>query len=212
MATASASTHFFRPFLDGPFRAEVTVERRGRTMANVHARLFSQDRLAGQAIATFARRRTPAEFRAIEPPAGLAHPIGPEEAPTDSTLPIPTHGLFAFHPRQGGFRMGSGGTEVGGWVRPRFDADVDESLVVMLQDLWLPAAYHHWTVPAVAVSVDITTQFRAELPAPDLRADDGLYVTVRTAGSLGGMVDEDCEVWAPDGRLLLQGRQFRFVH
>ena len=45
----------------------------------------------------------------------------------------------------------------------------------------------------------------------DLRADDGLYVTVRTAGSLGGMVDEDCEVWAPDGRLLLQGRQFRFV-
>jgi hypothetical protein len=83
--------------------------------------------------------------------------------------------------------------------------------MVMLQDLWLPAAYHLWHEPTVAVSVDITSQFRALLPAP-VPASHGVFVLLRTAGSLGGFVDEDCELWSSDGQLLAQGRQLRFVH
>jgi acyl-CoA thioesterase len=218
MAAASASVHFFRPFVDGPFRAEVTLERRGRTMANLHARLFSQDRLAGQAIGAFALRRPRAEYRALQPPPELAYGIGAEEPPATSALGIPTHTQFDFFPRLGGFRMSSGGSvdshgaAVGGWVRPRFETEIDDALVAMLQDLWLPATYHHWTEPAVAVSVDITTQFRGALPAAEQSAADGLFVLLRTAGSLGGLVDEDCEIWTPAGDLLAQGRQMRFVH
>jgi hypothetical protein len=216
MAPASMSVHFFRPFVDGPFRAEVDVARRGRTMANVHARLYSQDRLAGQAIATFAVRRVRAELCSIRPPAALASPVGADEVDPVSQLGIPTHAHFRFFPRLGDFRMGSGGggldgREVGGWVVPRFATPIDESLLAMLQDLWLPAIYHQWREPAIAVSVDITTQFRAPLPT-EARAEDGLFVLLRTAGSLGGLVDEDCEIWTPAGELLAQGRQMRFVH
>jgi hypothetical protein len=78
--------------------------------------------------------------------------------------------------------------------------------------VWLPAIYHHWREPAVAVSVDITTQFRAALPAEGAHASDGVFVLLRTAGSLGGLVDEDCEIWSAGGELLAQGRQMRFVH
>jgi hypothetical protein len=212
MAPASMSVHFFRPFVDGPFRAEVTLERRGRTMANLHARLYSNGKLAGQAIGAFAVRRARAEHRALQPPAELSRPVEPDEDDAPSQLKIPTHAHFRFFPRVGDFVMGGGGTEVGGWVVPRFDTPIDASLVAMLQDLWLPAIYHHWETPAIAVSVDITTQFRAALPPEGERAADGVFVLLRTAGSLGGMVDEDCEIWSRSGELLSQGRQLRFVH
>jgi hypothetical protein len=215
MAPVSASVHFFRPFVDGPFRAEVTVERRGRTMANVHARLFSQGKAAGQVIATFGVRRPTAELSLAEPPDGMAEALGAEEADLASQRGIPAHEWFRFFPRYGGYRTGSGGGphgEVGGWVAPRFDTPVDASLILMLQDLWFPAIYHHWQEPAMAASVDITTQFRAELPLDGGAPARALFVVLRTAGSIGGFVDEDCEIWSAGGELLAQGRQLRFVH
>ena len=108
--------------------------------------------------------------------------------------------------------MGSGGTEVGGWVVPRFDTPIDASLVAMLQDLWLPAIYHHWEIPAIAVSVDITTQFRAALPPDGGARPTACSCSCGPRASLGGMVDEDCEIWSRSGELLSQGRQLRFVH
>jgi hypothetical protein len=182
-------------------------------MANVRAQLFSQDRLAGQAIAAFGLWRPHAEFRAAQPPEALVSaPLGAEEPDAPSQLRVPTHAHFQFFPRIGSFTISGGGTEVGGWVRPRFETPVDESLLVVLQDLWLPAAYHHWKEPTVAVSVDISSQFRAALPVDGEDASRGLFVVLRSAGSLGGFVDEDCEIWSPSGALLAQGRQVRFVH
>ena len=50
MAIQHATMQYLRPFLDGPFRAEVQVERRGRTMANATVRMWSQGKLAGLAF------------------------------------------------------------------------------------------------------------------------------------------------------------------
>src|SRR5215216_3355665 len=49
----SMTMHFIRPFLDGAFRAGTKVERAGRNMSNVSARLFSNGKLAGLALASF---------------------------------------------------------------------------------------------------------------------------------------------------------------
>jgi acyl-CoA thioesterase len=213
MRPVTAGVQFFRPFGDGEFRAEVSVERRGRTMANLLARLYSRDRLAGLATATFGIRRPAAEFTAIAPPpAVLDQPITPGEEPAQSQLGIPTHERFTFFPRVGTFTFGGGEAEVAGWVRPREPAPVDELLMAMLQDLWVPAGYHRWREPAVAVSIDITTQFRAAFPVTDLGPDDALFVSLRTAASVGGFIDEDSEIWSPKGELLAQGRQMRYVH
>jgi acyl-CoA thioesterase len=213
MVPVSMGIQFFRPFGDGPFRAEVSVMRRGRTMANAFARLFSQEKLAGVATAAFGVRRERAEFLAAEPPQELhARPVQAGEEPIHPTLGVPTHDHFTFFPRIGVFAAGAGGARVGGWVCQRRPGPVDENLMVVLTDLWIPAAYHHWRAPAVAVSVDITSQFRARFPAPGVREDDPLFVVLRTAGSIGGFVDEDCEIWSPRGELLAQGRQMRYVH
>ncbi len=88
---------------------------------------------------------------------------------------------------------------------------VDENVVVMINDLWPPVAYHLWEVGHVAVSADITTQFRGVLPAR-IAPGEPLFVQLRTAAAAGGLVDEDTEVWTASGELLCQGRQVRFIH
>jgi acyl-CoA thioesterase len=212
MAPATMSVHFVRPFLEGPFRCEVDVVRRGRTMANVHARAYSGGKLAGQAIASFARRREIGPFLAQAPPPELSQTVGPGEASVDPAMGIPNHVHFEFWPRVGSFPARTAdGNRVGGWVRMRDEAVVDENLLVMVNDLWPPVAYHLWDPAHVAVSADITTQFRGELPAR-VAPGEPVFVQLRTAACAGGLVDEDTEVWSAAGELLCQGRQVRFVH
>jgi hypothetical protein len=213
MSPVTNTMQFFRPFVEGRLRAEVSVERHGRTMANVLARLFMDGKLSGLATAMFGARRAAAEFTAIAPPAAVREgPPPPREDPIVPALGVPVHERFAFYPRIGAFAVGAGDAHVGGWVRWRVPAPVDELTMVMLGDLWIPAAYHHWSVPALAVSVEITTQFRAAYPREELAPDGPLFIELRTAGSIGGFVDEDYTVWSPSATLLAQGRQLRYVH
>jgi len=212
MAPLTLSVHYLRPFQDGDLHIDVTVERHGRSMANAHARMYSHGKLAGQMIVSFAARREHLEFQLVTPPAEIAQPIGVDEQPTPMFMDIPTHRYFDFFPRIGGMSRTDGvGETVGGWIRPRFETPIDESLLVMLQDIWLPVAYHHWKRPVVAVSIDITTQFRARLPI-DQPASQGIFVLLRTAASAGGFVDEDSQLWSSTGEFLAQGRQFRYNH
>ncbi len=211
-APVSMSMHFIRPFLTGLFRCEIAVVRRGRNMANLRADVYSSGKLAGQAIATFGRRRAVGSFLAAEPPPELAFAVGADEAPHDPGMGIPTHRHFDFWPRVGSsIEHRADGNRVGGWVRMRDEPVLDELTLVMINDLWVPAAYHLWQVGHVAVSADITTQFRGVLPAA-LSPGEPVFVQLRTAASAGGFVDEDTEVWTAAGELLCQGRQMRFVH
>ena len=61
----SMTMHFIRPFLDGLFRAEAKVERAGRNMSNVSARLYSNGKLAGLALTSFGTWREFNEFRSM---------------------------------------------------------------------------------------------------------------------------------------------------
>ena len=206
----SMTMHFLRPFLDGLFRAETTVERTGRNMSTVRAHLYSNGELAGIAIASFGTRREFNEFVAISLPA--AQPVQPGEQPVVSPLGVPNHQHFDMFPRIGTFARGGGDAHVGGWVRPRALGPIDHAMIPVLADLWIPAAYHRWTDPTPAVSADITTHFRAALPRDELTPTSAVFVDLRTAGSIGGFVDEDVDIWSESGVLLAQSRQMRFVH
>ncbi|MDH3705743.1 MAG: thioesterase family protein [Acidimicrobiia bacterium] len=210
MSVRSMSMQFIRPFQDGDYRIVVEVLRRGRSMANVTARVEAGDVLVGYALAGFGVEREveASNYLALTPP--VVEPWRSDEQPVPAEVGVPTHELFDFFPRVGTLTYGGGTAASGGWVRPRFESPVDEALLTVLADLWLPATYQRWADPLVAVSIDITLHFRA--PVPDgLAPGTPLLVVLRTAQSGRGVVDEDAEVWSPDGRLLLQGRQMRYV-
>ena len=206
----SMTMHFIRPFLDGLFRAEATVERAGRNMSNVSARVYSAGKLAGLALTSFGTWREFNEFRSLTPPD--VAPIQRDEAPVVTPLGVPTHEHFDMFPRIGTFARGGGDAHVGGWVVPRDLGPIDHLFIPVAADLWIPAAYHHWTEPSPAVSVDITTHFRSPLPRSDIPPTAAVFVDLRTAGSIGGFVDEDVNIWSESGVLLAQSRQMRFVH
>jgi acyl-CoA thioesterase len=109
----------------------------------------------------------------------------------------------------------SGGTDarVGGWIRPVEPRPVDHLLVTMLTDAWVPSVFARLTpddrfsVP----TVDLTVHFRGPLPPPGVAEDDFLLVAFSTRVLAEGYMEEDGEVWAPDGTLLAQSRQLAAV-
>jgi acyl-coenzyme A thioesterase PaaI-like protein len=211
MDVQHCALHYMKPFVDGPFRAEVTVERRGRTMANATARLWSGGRMAGLVLASFATRRPIAEFMVATPPD--VAPLGPDEAAPEPPFPVPTFDHFDLHPRIHDAH-GTGTRRVAGWVVPRTPEIVDHRYLGLLADLWPPVIYHLWPpgVRAVSQSVDLTYHARSSLPRADLPPATPLLVALSTRGSMGGFVDEDVEIWTEQGELLAISRQTRFVH
>jgi hypothetical protein len=203
------TVHYMRPFTEGAFRAEVQVERTGRTMANATARMWSAGKLCGLVLASFARRRPVSEFTSTTPPA--VAPFDPDEAPTVPSFHVPPFDRVHMYERVREL-SGDGTARVGGWVVPRTPELVDHRWVGFLVDLWTPVAYHLWTAGAVAQSVDLTYHARASLPRADLPPASPLLVVLSTRASAGGFVDEDVEVWSPAGDLLATSRQMRFVH
>jgi len=201
--------HFMRPFVDGPFRAEVTVERRGRTMANVTARLWSGGKVAGLVLASYARRRAVAEITAARMPA--VAPFDPDELPDGAPPALPTFERVAMYPRFAAVD-GSGTARVGGWCCPHTPEIVDDRWLVLLADFWPPAALSLWGQGALAQSVDLTFHPRGRFPRPDLPPGEPLLVVLDTRASVGGFVDEDVEIWSRSSELLAQSRQMRYVH
>jgi len=203
------STHFLRPFVDGPFIAEVTVERRGRVMANTSAKLWSGGKLAATALASFGLRRSGPDFLEISMPD--VDPVRPGEEPVEPKVGLAAHDRFAMYPRIGSFEHGGAPAKRAGWVHPRESTPIDEFLLAVMADLWVPAAFQHWSDPPGVAGVDITIHYRTPLPLLPENASPPFLVVLRSAASAHGYVDEDGEIWSPSGQLLLQYRQMRII-
>jgi acyl-CoA thioesterase len=93
---------------------------------------------------------------------------------------------------------------VGGWIRMREPRALDLPLLAALTDTWMPAMWPRLTVPTGKMTVDLTIHFRGAVPVDDL---GWWFIRQTTRHVEDGFADEDCEVWASDGRLLAQSRQ-----
>jgi hypothetical protein len=107
---------------------------------------------------------------------------------------------------------GPHGARVGGWVQQVVPEVIDHRWLAFLVDLWWPAAYKAWGENLVTQTVDMGYHGRASLPVETLAPGTPLLVVHTARSSVNGFVDEDCEIWSPDGVLLGQGRQLFIVH
>jgi len=95
--------------------------------------------------------------------------------------------------------------ETGGWLRLAVPEPVDAMVVAAMTDAWFPAAFA--IVDGPVPTVDLTIHFRVALPYVALGPTDYALVRFVSRTASDGFVEEDGELWAPDGVLIAQSRQ-----
>ncbi|MGZ4277281.1 MAG: acyl-CoA thioesterase [Solirubrobacteraceae bacterium] len=206
----SLTCHYLRPPAEGELRIETTIERAGRSITVMSARVHQDDRVCVLALCAFGLdREGAAEYAPSAPAAPSADAVDvvalPEPAP-------PIARRFEVRPAIG-FAPFSGAHEAvtGGWIRFAEPHPVDAPALAMYADAWLPAPFTRLTEPVAAPTIDLTVHFRAPGAAAALSSDEPILAVFRSTASAEGYAEEDGELWSPDGVLLAQSRQLALL-
>lgn len=199
----SLTLHYLRAPVEGEVNVAIRLERSGRSVSFLSARMEQEGRPAVLALAVVATEREGIALADLPAP-DVAPPefLSPREPPEH--LPPFAHN---FELREAIGAQAFAGAEravVGGWIALREDRPVDHALLAQLTDAWYPAVFACLNSPAAVPTVDLTVHFRSPLPPPDVRFVLGRWET-RHADQ--GFLEEDGTLWAPDGTLLAQSRQ-----
>lgn len=191
----------------GPVRIEVSIERSGRSLSTVTARMHQEGRLIAIAIAALAtERERKVDFDDTSPPQ-VPKPEDLQTFPPNDDMPVFSR-QWELRPALGGIPFTGGDrAETGGWIRLAERQPIDYALVAQLTDAWLPAVFTRLKGRNAVPTVDLTIHFREELPLED----DWLLVRFTSRLSKHGFVEEDGTIWTRDGRLVAQSRQLALL-
>ena len=200
----SVTIHYLRPPVEGPVEIHTVVERAGRSLTTVSARMFQRGEVIAVAIAAFAAVRDDSvDFDDTIAPAVAA----PDDCPPldRPPFPLPMRDRYECRLAVGGELFSEGPTALtGGWIRLADGEPADLVVVAALTDAWPPAAFTRVASPIVVPTIDLSIHFRrSAVPDPA-----GWFLVVfRTTLSTDGYLEEDGEVWSEGGVLLAQSRQ-----
>jgi acyl-CoA thioesterase len=207
----SMTVHYLAPAVEGPAQVVVRSERAGRLVHYLSARLTQGDRLLATAQAAFA-----VVVEAGPAFADPSFPDYPDPASIDAAVDPP--GLVAMRERYE-FRHVTGApwdgpasaAETGGWIRLSEPRPYDAPLVAALSDAWYPAIFTRLTERLGVPTIDLTVHLRSIEALQRLRPEDWVAVRFRTTVAGEGFLEEDGQLWAPDGTLIAHSRQLALL-
>lgn len=207
----SLTVHYPAAAADGPCEVAVRVERAGRSLATLSARMVQDERTVALALAAFSPAWPAEEWSEAVPPPTPP----PEDVEPLSNGPGEMPDFFArveTRPTLGG-RIFSGGEEAvaGGWLRTRPAEPVDAPVAAFLLDAWWPAVFSRLDAPTGVPTIDLTVHFRRPLPWPGSPPDGPVLGAFRSRELHDGFLEEDGELWSRDGALLAQSRQLALL-
>jgi acyl-CoA thioesterase len=209
----SLTVHYASSPEAGPIAIHTTIERAGRSLSTLSARLEQNGKTMALALAAFS---TP-----WQAPDADALPM-PEVAPPDLERRN-TPRLFKGAPefteqlvmqaRVGAmpFIGADHPMELGGWIALPEPRPLDQLSLALFADAWFPPSFIALSEPAISPTVDLTLHFRQPPPRQD-GALDGLCLSIFNTRLLReGFFEEDGVIWAPDGTVLVQSRQLGII-
>jgi acyl-CoA thioesterase len=211
-APRSLTVHYTAPPVEGPAEVETRIERRGRKLTSVSARLRQGDRLLALALAAFSQSREAPSFRDLSPPEAPA----PERCVAVPKL-IPIHERFEQRWAIGAPPFSGGDVALaGGWIRlaeAEGSGTLDAPLVAAFCDAWPPSVFGRLTEPKAGgvPTIDLTIHFRTALPPQGLRPGDFALCVFRSRYARDGFLEEDGEIWSAGGELLAHSRQLALL-
>ncbi len=207
----SLTIHYLSPPVEGSAEIDVCVERSGRTMSSLTARLTQNGKLRALAIAAHGMaRRSPSHFEGqmpeVQPPEQLT-PRGEKPIPLSDRYEI--RFLPGADPDSPDNRA-----MVAGWIRLTDPHRLDHALLAAYTDALPPTVFalegsmeRFGGVP----TIDLTIHFRADPAEAGVAATDFCLAVFRSRLAHGGYVEEDGEIWSRDGLLLAQSRQLAVI-
>ena len=211
-APRSLTVHYAAPPAEGAVRIETRVERTGRSLSTLSARMTQDGRLLALALAAFSAPRAALE---------LHHARMPEAAPPERCAPrgvLPGGFALPIHQRYeqlwavgGRPYSGAGEALCGGWIRFAEGPRTPDALAVAAFTDAFPPTVMSTLTPGSSLgampTVDLTIHFRVSLPLPGLAPEAFLLAAFRAREAREGFFEEDGEIWTPDGVLVAQSRQ-----
>jgi len=209
-APRSLTVHYTSPPEEGEALVETRVERNGRSLSTVTARLTQGGRLRALALAACSTARTSLEFyHAVMPSV-------PGPSSLDVSPPfIPMHERYEsrFIPDMRP-NAGSETAVTAAWIRPREPRPLDHLLLAAYADALPPAVFARARASGELgplPTVDLTVHFRMDPAAAGVGPEDHCLAVFRSRLAHGGYVEEDGELWSPGGQLLAQSRQLAVI-
>lgn len=205
----SLTVHYLRPPEAGRVDVTTSVVRSGRSLATLTATMSQEGRDVALAVAAFSRSRPSMTFAdAVMPAVTPVEETEPSKWPENLFPPIARR----FHYRPIGYEAVFAGlekAEVAAWTRLREPRPLDPVLLSLVADALAPAVFPKASQPVAATTVDLTVHFRA--PAEEPPGDGWVLAAFRSRTAVDGFVEEDGEVWTPDGRLIAHSRQLALL-
>jgi acyl-CoA thioesterase len=226
----SLSLHYLRPSQPGPVEVEVSVVRAGKRFSTGRATVIQNGKETITALGAFSTPGLPgvATWSPLPPDIAPAPAREAERLPSDRYRPDSDAWLettpempsivsrVKVAPRLGGVpfsgrELAPGeAAETGGWIEPPTARQIDAAYIALLADVWWPPSLEPLSVPAIAPTIDLTIHIRADLPPGGL-PDQPVLGRFRTAAAVNGTMEEDGELFLPDGTLLAQSRQLALL-
>jgi acyl-CoA thioesterase len=207
----SLTVHFVAAPDDGPFRIETTIERAGRSITFMSARMSQGGRCVAVALAAFSVAWAGPEFDDAEMP-DVSGPDDSFRFPVEDPSVPPFLRNFDMRWAVGDAPFsGADRAEVGGWMRLAEPRSADAILMATYADAWPPVVFPRLTEPVVCPTVDLTIHFRSPLPADGARPEDFYLGVYDSKLARDGFFEETGEIWSAEGELLVQSRQLALI-
>jgi acyl-CoA thioesterase len=212
-APRSLTVHFARAPEPGPVTLHTVVERAGRSLTTVSARMEQDGALMALALAAFSVPWTAPEFGQLPmPPTASPDPRPSEPNPVGEGVPRFVQHMV-MQPRLGPlpFSHSDAPMEIGGWLGLYEPEPLDAAAMALFADAWPSPPFVRLEHPAFSPTIDLTIHFRQVFPRTDAEPSELCLARFRTGLVHEGFFENDAVIWAADGTVLTQARQLALL-
>jgi acyl-CoA thioesterase len=210
-APRSLTVHYQRAPLAGPVEVSVEVEREGRRVTFLSARMTQDGKVQATAQAVLSEDWGEGGYSELTmPDAGEPGELHTFDPGAVAGAPRMLQNYRA-RPALGEPAFSGGAPYTGAWIRSREPRLLDPPLAAALLDTWFPAPFVRLERPFGAPTIDYTVHFRSPLPPAGAEPEDAYLVAFRSNLARHGFFEEDGELWSADGTLLAQSRQLALL-
>jgi acyl-CoA thioesterase len=210
----SLTIHYARAPEPRPVNIRTTIEREGRSLSTLSARIEQDGKLMALALAAFSVPWNAPEIAELPmPQVDPADPVRESSRLLHPAAPPFTRHLV-LQPRIGvvPFQGSDQPMAIGGWVGLAEPRPLDALTLAFLSDALFSPPFIRMREAGTSPTIDLTIHFRTPMPRvanPDpaelcfARFDSGLMHE--------GFFDENGVIWAADGTVLVQSRQLAIM-